>query len=605
MRNQLAMPSLLFCACVSIAAGQSYDPRTGVIEWPADPVAPASHAQCDKLAQQWSQLSKQIEDAHQKCLDVHHGDHLACQSLHTAQIEINQNATERVQACRAEVAQSQKSQNLERQHEQQHEGRQVTGQEKAQDLIKQQALQLQQTRPEAAEKISAVLASNQNALERNLNSIRQSQAAALAASPSGMASPPVPGALPAGAASPSVASMTSGQLQVLQGLVMANSTDGSGGDANSAALVSALQQMGGQGNPIQQTADQQTAAILAIGKANDAARKGGAVQGHPAQPQKTAPQEMGTGNTTPGHGTSSVPATPAAERSNTVSATGGTDWRSDNVSSRSLNPGTQQGFASPTVGLPRQMFVAFAFSPLGLHGFGGDGAWGIGIDHDEQKAMDQSGANCALGSQAPDWCGTANGGHYEVCHPDGKTRYVALATNNDGDSMDWSDGEAIGALSEDEAIKSALANCRRSGCQLQRSFAISCTNDGASGSDGAFGGGVSPKKENRGSYAPSIDASCIHQFWDSTLYYWFAFRNDCGRPVHITFIALSPNDHFGASAADIDSGKSANTGWSKSEVEAKGGGFDVYVCPVGYIAVDATTGEAIDKTNVKFICKKL
>lgn len=30
----------------------------------------------------------------------------------------------------------------------------------------------------------------------------------------------------------------------------------------------------------------------------------------------------------------------------------------------------------------------------------------------------------------------------------------------------------------------------------------------------------------------------------------------------------------------------------------------VYVCPV-YIAVDATTGEATDKANVKFACKKL
>jgi hypothetical protein len=40
-------------------------------------------------------------------------------------------------------------------------------------------------------------------------------------------------------------------------------------------------------------------------------------------------------------------------------------------------------------------------------------------------------------------------------------------------------------------------------------------------------------------------------------------------------------------------------------VDRKGGGFDVYVCPLGYIAVDAATGEAIDKTNVKFVCKKL
>jgi hypothetical protein len=95
-----------------------------------------------------------------------------------------------------------------------------------------------------------------------------------------------------------------------------------------------------------------------------------------------------------------------------------------------------QGYAPSASSAPRQTFVAFSFCTLGLHSFGGDGAWGIATNNDEQKAINQSGINCASNSQAPDWCGAANGGRYEVCKSDGKTRYVALATNNDGQSID-------------------------------------------------------------------------------------------------------------------------------------------------------------------------
>lgn len=584
--KRLAALFLFLCASASVAVAQTYEP-------PASPVAPTSQTQCDKLAQEWSQVSKRIETAHQKCLEAHHSKmvdsaascaHPACRSLHTSWLEVKQQAAKRVQACRAEVSQSQK---------QPHVGPQV-----------QQALQ-QQTPPEVAAKIAGSLAANETAVAQNLRAIQQQQLRAVApsAAPISTASPLVPTRPQPGTAPSPIPPMTQGQLLMLQSFLAAN---GTGNNPHTVALLNALQQTAGQGSLIQQTVNQQTAAMIAIGEANDAARKNAPTATHFASPEKTAPPQMTAANT-PGRGTSGVSVPTHAAQPAASTTSGRTVWGSSSATSgtqgaQNLPP---QGSAPSGSGGPRQMFVAFSFSALRLHGFGGDGAWGIATNHEEKKAIDQSGINCALNSQAPDWCGTANGGRYEVCKSDGKTRYVALATNNDGQSIDWSDGESIGELTEAGAIKSALSNCARSGCQLRRTLPVLCIDAGLSGSDGAGGPGVGVKSEEPGSYAPSIDGSCVHQFWDSSLYNWFAFRNDCGRPIHLTFVALSPSDHFGASAADLDAGQSSTTSWSKHEVDAKGGGFDVYVCPEGYVPVDAATDQSIDKTNVKFVCKKL
>ena len=579
-----ALFSFIFVSA-SLGVAQSYDP-------PTSPVAPTSQTQCEKLAEEWSQVSNRIEATHQKCLEAHHSKTAdsaascvepACQNLHNSWLEVKQRAAERVQACRAEVAQSQNQPHVEQKV--------------------QQALPQRQTPPEAAVKIAGPLAANETAVARNLRAIQQLQTAVPSAAPAGSASPLVPAAPQTGTASSRIPPMSQGQLLMLQSLLAAN---GTGNNANTAALLNGLQQTSGQGNLIQQTVNQQTAAMIAIGEANDAARKNAATATHSTSPERTAPAQMTTPNT-PGRGTIGVAVPPPA-----TSLAASTTFGSMASSSSRAASGTQgsqnltlQRSAPSARGEPRQMFVAFSFSTLGLHGFGGDGAWGMATNQDEQKAINQSGISCALNSQTPDWCGAANGGRYEVCKSDGKTRYVALATNNDGQSIDWSDGESIGELNEADAIKAALSNCARSGCQLKQTLPVSCTNDGSSGSDGAGGPGVSVTREDSDSYAPGIDGSCVHQFWDSTLYGWFAFRNDCGRPIFVTYIALSPEDHDGASGCDIDSGKSCNTGWSKSEVEAKGGGFDVYVCPKGYMPVDFATGQSIDKTNVKFVCKKL
>lgn len=74
--------------------------------------------------------------------------------------------------------------------------------------------------------------------------------------------------VPTGMRSASVPLMSMGQLQALEGLVLASSSDGTGSDSFSTSLLNALKQMGGQDNLIQQTANQQSAAIMAIGNAN-------------------------------------------------------------------------------------------------------------------------------------------------------------------------------------------------------------------------------------------------------------------------------------------------------------------------------------------------
>jgi hypothetical protein len=75
------------------------------------------------------------------------------------------------------------------------------------------------------------------------------------------------------------------QLQMLQGLVLANSSDGNGQDSTSALLIGVLQGLAAQNSsPILDTANQQAAALRAIGDAN-AAKQQQAAQGRLAAEQ--------------------------------------------------------------------------------------------------------------------------------------------------------------------------------------------------------------------------------------------------------------------------------------------------------------------------------
>jgi hypothetical protein len=142
------------------------------MELPGSPLAPTSGAQCDTLRQQWSRLSQALDDAHQRCLDAHQREaedprasmsagnpvcsHPACQSLHTARFDVGQKSEERVQACRAEVAQYQQRKRLERQQAELARRQQQERSEAAQQQA-ELAQQAEAGRREAAEKIAEVL----------------------------------------------------------------------------------------------------------------------------------------------------------------------------------------------------------------------------------------------------------------------------------------------------------------------------------------------------------------------------------------------------------------------------------------------------------------
>ena len=126
-------------------------------------------------------------------------------------------------------------------------------------------------------------------------------------------------------------------------------------------------------------------------------------------------------------------------------------------------------------------------------------------------------------------------------------------------------------------------------------------------SSGGNGGSNSSSPNSTGgdahSYASPITTSCIAEFWDANNYGWLALQNNCGQPVHLTWIATSPTDTYGAASADIAVGQKAETGWSQDEVAAKQH-FNFFICPGGYIAVDGVTHQAISSPNETFVCQK-
>ena len=102
-------------------------------------------------------------------------------------------------------------------------------------------------------------------------------------------------------------------------------------------------------------------------------------------------------------------------------------------------------------------------------------------------------------------------------------------------------------------------------------------------------------------YAPPIDASSVRQFYDPQTYNWLSFENTSSEGISITFIPKIPG--HGGSLMELRPGSHGNTGRSAKEVEATGG-FELYVCPLGYIPVDANN-RYVNKTNTTdFKCKR-
>jgi hypothetical protein len=121
-------------------------------------------------------------------------------------------------------------------------------------------------------------------------------------------------------------------------------------------------------------------------------------------------------------------------------------------------------------------------------------------------------------------------------------------------------------------------------------------NSSGSGGSGSSGG-------NSGTYLAPITQGCVREFWNPKFYDWLSFENDCGQAINLTWIAKSPSDRFGAANANIAPGQSTNTGWSQTEVATKGG-FALFICPAGSVAVDGNTDQMVNSPNATYSCKK-
>src|SRR3954449_6799012 len=79
--------------------------------------------------------------------------------------------------------------------------------------------------------------------------------------------------------------------------------------------------------------------------------------------------------------------------------------------------------------------------------------------------------------------------------------------------------------------------------------------------------------------------SCIREFYDPGMYNYLTFKNNCAHSVTLVFVA---KDGSGASGTmELRPGAKDSVGKLKGQTP-KVGGFEFYVCPSGYLPVDAT-----------------
>ncbi len=74
--------------------------------------------------------------------------------------------------------------------------------------------------------------------------------------------------------------------------------------------------------------------------------------------------------------------------------------------------------------------------------------------------------------------------------------------------------------------------------------------------------------------------NCVRSFFDPHVYNWLSFQNNCSQPLNITYYWRA-NDYSGSSGV-ARPGESVNTGFSRSDIESHGGGWEVYPCPLHY-----------------------
>jgi hypothetical protein len=98
--------------------------------------------------------------------------------------------------------------------------------------------------------------------------------------------------------------------------------------------------------------------------------------------------------------------------------------------------------------------------------------------------------------------------------------------------------------------------------------------------------GQNSNSSTHDTYAPALDASCVHPVWDANSYGWLAFDNACGRKISL-LVLLNDNTHFGGSSPGLnilEPGERLNTTTTREAVQAHKG-YTMYACPYPMSAV--------------------
>jgi hypothetical protein len=94
---------------------------------------------------------------------------------------------------------------------------------------------------------------------------------------------------------------------------------------------------------------------------------------------------------------------------------------------------------------------------------------------------------------------------------------------------------------------------------------------------------------------------CIRQYYDPNMYNWLSYENTCSQSLSVVFVANEPG-HGGGGAMDLGPGRHNSTGLTRREVDSNGG-FELYVCPAGYVPV-GPDGQYVTRVIPQFRCKR-
>lgn len=94
--------------------------------------------------------------------------------------------------------------------------------------------------------------------------------------------------------------------------------------------------------------------------------------------------------------------------------------------------------------------------------------------------------------------------------------------------------------------------------------------------------------------------SCIREFYDPGMYNYLTYKNNCTQSLSIVFVA---KDGSGAGGTmDLRPGAKDSIGRLEGGRVPKVGGFQLYVCQLGYVPVD-DNGQVVKKPRSNFRCQ--